>query len=125
MLPSGQSGRTLCQSLLDPATINALLLRRRSFAKRYPPPVLRGDILYSTVVDNTNNCYNGGSGGIVFLGRIRRETVAAPYDGDDHDGGGAVMIIIDHHKELCALCTVHFVHGAVVTESQSPASLTV
>ena len=74
------------------------------------------------MVDNNNNCYNGG---IVFLGRIRRETVAAPYDGDDHDGGGAVMIIIDHHKELCALCTVHFVHGAVVTESQSPASLTV
>ena len=82
MLPSGQSGRTLCQSLLDPATINALLLRRRSFAKRYPPPVLRGDILYSTVVDNNNNCYNGG---IVFLGRIRRETVADSYDGDDHN----------------------------------------
>ena len=85
VLPSGQSGRTLCQSLLDPATINALLLRRRSFAKRYLPPVLRGDILYSIVVDNDNNCYNGGSGGIVFLGRIRRETVADPYDGDDHN----------------------------------------
>ena len=39
----------------------------------------------STVVDNDNNCYNGGSGGIVFLGRIRRETVADPYDGDDHN----------------------------------------
>ena len=107
-MPSGQSGRTLCQSLLDPATINALLLRRRSFAKRYLPPVLRGDILYSTVVDNDNNCYNDGSGGIVFLGRIRRETVADPYDGDDHDGGATVMIIIDHHKELCALCLFTF-----------------